>query len=212
MRVSVRTASVNGEASRRDEKKRAREQRSRRKRKRARTTVTGNRYMSSHRGHARDAFRVDMSTSTSASPGFSTDIVAGAVTGARDTDECVASSKRAHFCAEINQLPRFHGLLRDISIDERRVRPRFTLRSSRHAYRHRRSHSSPRAFVFLSLTARAATSRPSRRPFRRARRARAPPRRLGSRFGRRPRSSWEGRTPRSPRRPPRSRARRRRRR
>ena len=97
MRASVRTASVNGEASRRDEKKRAREQRSRRKRKRARTTVTGNRYMSSHRGHARDAFRVDMSTSTSASPGFSTDIVAGAVTGARDTDECVASSKRAQF-------------------------------------------------------------------------------------------------------------------
>jgi len=100
MRASVRTASVNGEASRRDEKKRAREQRSRRKRKRARTTVTGNRYMSSHRGHARDAFRVDMSTSTSASPGFSTDIVAGAVTGARDTDECVASSKPRNFFSE----------------------------------------------------------------------------------------------------------------
>ena len=87
MRASERTASVNGEAPRRDEKKRAREQRSRRKRKRARTTVTGNRYMSPHRRHARDAFRVDMSTSTSASPGFSTDIVAGAVTGAFDTDE-----------------------------------------------------------------------------------------------------------------------------
>ena len=211
MRASVRTASVNGEASRRDEKKRAREQRSRRKRKRARTTVTGNRYMSSHRGHARDAFRVDMSTSTSASPGFSTDIVAGAVTGARDTDECVASSKRAHFCAEINERT-LHGLLRDY-IDERRVRPRFTLRSSRHAIYSASSFSLLAAcLLFFFLTARAATSRPSRRPFRRARRARAPPRRLGSRFGRRPRSSWEGRTPRWPRRPPRSQARRRRRR
>jgi len=39
---------------------------------RARTTVTGKRYMSSHKGHASDAFRVAMSTSTSAAPGFST--------------------------------------------------------------------------------------------------------------------------------------------
>ena len=81
MRASVRTASVNGEASRRDEKKRAREQRSRRKRKRARTTVTGNRYMSSHRGHARDAFRVDMSTSTSASPGYLRHVAVTVYTG-----------------------------------------------------------------------------------------------------------------------------------
>lgn len=202
MRASVRTASVNGEASRRDEKKRAREQRSRRKRKRARTTVTGNRYMSSHRGHARDAFRVDMSTSTSASPGFSTDIVAGAVTGARDTDECVASSKRAQFFLRGNHQSThrtYMAFKRDISTNAASAR---ASPSARHDTR----------IGVVVLTARAATSRPSRRPFRRARRARAPPRRLGSRFGRRPRSSWEGRTPRWPRRPPRSPARRRRRR
>ena len=67
--------------------KSARDARDRDESWRARTTVTGKRNMSLHRGHDRDAFRFCMFTSTSASPGFSTDIVAGSVTGARDTDD-----------------------------------------------------------------------------------------------------------------------------